>query len=412
MPFLIPVAQAIGSVIAAIAAAVTAAIVTIATTLSALLGPLLSSIVAGITWVGSTVMTVASTVAVEAWNAAVHLAGYIANIAEAWYNGAVYYWHELRDVLHAVIESVYFKVAIAVHSVALLVSSEYRAVWKKVMAELMQLSAALGFGAEFLMLAMRNSRNVVLGVSGILGRKYDLSEVTWLTSMTKFLERVNTKAQQYKKDPEELFNDLAEMIERPYVDVAGAYSSTILISVNKSVEFITTLSENFKKLGVDMDKLYDDLPKFIRDLIPDAFPKFMNEFNNFMSHNYWPAINMFNQKFQEFAGEINAAKSKAEEAFGKIKTTSQTIKEVKELPKAEQEALWGVMDQIQSEQRAVQGLALLSYFAPISDKFQQQLKTPVPTTPAPSFLNFEGAYKTPEQVPQVFGAGTPFVGDY
>jgi hypothetical protein len=254
-------AVAVASAVYAAAAAVYTAISgTIASAYSAIAG-----------WVGSAISAVSESLIV-AWE----------------YIG--YYVLTIQEGFAAFLEVIQFDLILTVHEIAYLVSEEYREMITAVWREISEVSKALGFAPEVLNLAFRNSRALVLSASALMGKSYDIAEITWLNSFNEYMEEFAALAHKYENDPAALYYDLDKWLIKPAVNVAADMSRTILQTMKDVIGTLDITLTKINEFRTDIDKLIAGMPSAIRvEMLPLIKP-LEKAFDEFILYNYEPTM--------------------------------------------------------------------------------------------------------------------------
>lgn len=412
MPFLIPLAQVVASAIMAAIAAIAAAIVPIITAVAAaiaavaiVLGSIVaatvSAIAAGLTWFGS--MMVVQIVSLVNWMTTQLTVVYF-YVAEK--IGATLY------VFQQILTSVQFKVILSIHNIVYIVSPQYRNMMKQVYSAIGNASQALGLGSQFLTLAIQNTRNLVLDVTSMFGQKYDLGQVSWLATLNNYLNHFNTHAEKYRLNPEAVFWDLAELIERPSQDAKGAFQQGMITSLETALKTVDTVVQGFWRIGVDVEKLYDDLPQFIKNQIPDPGTVFWDNLSGFLKDHYNPTIGALQASITEWQGRLDLAKAEVSQLVEDLRRPGTMMAKVDTLGTVERQAQEDLMAEITNRRLNRLLTDLQPTFSFAGDKMEANARIPIPPPSVLPILSYEMATAS---VPAP-GAMTPrsswFVGDF
>lgn len=310
------------------------------------------------------------------------------------------------------LEAIHFKTIMKVHQILMFVSSAYRNMMKKVYRAIFRISEAVGLGASFFSLALRNSRNLILDITTLMGGHYDVAQLTWLRSMNTVLNRIQAKANQYKNDPEEFFHDLEEIIDKPTMDAKGDFAGGFLTTLENASKTAATIADQFGKIGVDVANLVNDLPPFIKNQIPDVIPQIGVEINDFVQQQFNPAV----QRLNNLVDQLNADKEQTEAKLGtlvdRLKNPGDYLKEIEQLtPEDRYQARLYVSDVAFSP--AIDWNTMLNTIGYGTDQeYNTQIETPYPTAPPPQYLTFEIGSPTVIPPGALLPRDTWFVGDY
>jgi len=188
----------------------------------------------------------------------------------------------------AFLAAMHFSTLVGVHKLALLVSVDYRNAIRQVYSEITRVSSALGFGPYFLVLAMQNTRNLILDVSTSMGMRYDLAEVQWLGAFQGYLKDFAGASYRYKNNPEAVFFDLARWVEKDALDKKGAFIEGVVRGVERTVEAVEGIVEQTVVIRDDLDRLIKQLPDSIRVQIQPYIQPVIQKFDDFIADNYDP----------------------------------------------------------------------------------------------------------------------------
>lgn len=188
----------------------------------------------------------------------------------------------------AMLTAIHFDTILATHNIALLVSEDYRVMMNGVYSEMSEVSAALGFYPQFLALAIRNSRTLVLDVSSTLGMEYDMAQVQWLSTFQEYLHKFNEKAREYENNPAALFEDIDNWIDKPAMDTKGSFMARTIASLDRGLTIIDTAVKDTIRIREDLHRLADDLPDNIRKHVKPWIDDLTKDFDRFVTETYDP----------------------------------------------------------------------------------------------------------------------------
>jgi len=283
---------------------------------------------------------------------------------------------------------------------------------KKVYKAIGEASEALGLGPQFLTLAIQNTRNLVLDVTGMFGQKYDLSQVAWLGTLNKYLNHFNNYASKYINNPEAIFWDLAELIERPAQDAKGAFQQQLIGSVEKVLEFAAELGTNLHRIGVDVETLYNDLPAFIKDVIPDPNTVFWQNLSGFLTDHYNPTMAALNAEIDDWGDDLEDAQNRVSALAESLKKPGDLVKKVDELPVWQRKPQEDILASVSNRRMARLIDIMMPQIVWSENQLSANANIPIPPLTVSPPLSYE------PQSPVLIGPGSPaqagtwFVGDY
>ncbi|GAG91547.1 unnamed protein product [marine sediment metagenome] len=261
-------------------------------------------------------------------------------------------------------------------------------------------------------LAIQNTRNLVLDVSAMMGQKYDLSQVTWLGTLNNYLEHFNTYTERYKNNPEAVFWDLAELIERPAQDAKGALQQSVLSGLETALNFAKTVGEGFMTIGIDIEKLYDDLPQFIKDQVPDPGEVFWDNMEGFLNTWYTPTITALETSISDWQGRLTESQNTVSDLVKKLRKPGDLVAGMDALPaheRIEQENLLAVYSN-KVLNRLSEAMAPSFSFA--AQELAVAARIPVPPSVVAPALSYEPVTATVAAPGAVVPRSTWFVGNY
>lgn len=202
----------------------------------------------------------------------------------------------------AFLTAIHFDTLMGVHKVAMLVSEDYRGVIRAVYGEITKVSSALGFGPYFLVLALQNTRNLIMDVSTSLGMRYDLAEVQWLSTFQGYLKNFAGATYRYSNNPEALFFDLSRWVERDALDKKGMFIEGLVTTIEKTTEAVTGVIESVVVIRDDLSKLVMDLPEAIRSQVEPAIMPYIEKFDTFIIDTYDP----YKRELDRIIGQVKS----------------------------------------------------------------------------------------------------------
>ncbi len=311
-----------------------------------------------------------------------------------------------------VLEAIHFKIILQIHQIAYLVSDDYRGMLNRVFGQFQEVAVALGMGADFINLALRNTRNLVLDVSATMGKRYDLSEVVWMSSLSDFMKDFERRYERYSRNPNELLWDLDQAMSRPGIDVKAGVMQAIISGTQGALTLVKETAESLTIIKSDVMRLFTDLPDALkRDWMThvNAINKWIDDF---MRLTYDPLTKGLEKSFAVVGIELDKRKQEMSVVTQRLRRPGRYIKEVTTLPETEQ--IEDLRDMNEISTRAA--LADLEDINMGMEKEIAGLFQPLPEiTPIPApEMKIEPkitAISTPEK-PKLIPRKTWFVGEY
>lgn len=240
---------------------------------------------------------------------------------------AVVIWKTFKKLL----EAIHFKTIMKVHQILSLLWPAYRRMMKTVYNRIARISEAVGLGAHFINLALRNSRNLVLDASTLMGRTYDVAQVAWMTDLNAFLPVIQRNAHKYENDPEEFFNDLDNWIDKPTQDVKGEFAVSFLLTLQNASETAGQWADGFHKIGIDIETLVNDLPEYIQKHIPDVVLDITGPITKYIQDNVTPTIDLLDGAIELLQEEKEGIQLSMDGVIERLKKPGTLLKGVDDL---------------------------------------------------------------------------------
>lgn len=314
--------------------------------------------------------------------------------------------------LTAFTTAIHLKTVMEVHTVAMLVSSDYREMMTGVYREIAAVSSALGFYPQFLALAIRNSRQLVLSSSNLMGRKYDLAQVEWLTTFNSYLTEFNRHAKEYKKNPENLFYDLEQFVEKPALDAGGDTMQTAFVILSDLTKAVAADVKDMKKTRDDLDRLVHDLPENIRSQIEPYTKPIIKRFDDFRTKTYDPAAKKFNSMLDKFGERYAKTEDDLDSVVGRLAKPGDYLLEIDSMSPDEKVRQEAVLAEITSRRHREQTTAYIAHAKDILVVVEEKSRALYPSAPPSTLLRLEPTEPTKLPEERITRLKSWFVGDY
>lgn len=360
MAEVVAIAVAIGTAVASAATAVAAVVATVATAVASALAPIIAWVWSGITIVYTAVAEALTEFAagwaftVDAGFQGLSVAGESFFLQVGAYAGSLVYY------FGAFLEAIHFSTLLSIHEIAYIVSDDYRAMWTKVYKELGSVSYALGYSADFLNIIIRDSRNVVLDASAMMGQKYDLAEVTWIKSFQGYMKVFSDQASKYTKNPGAVFYDIDRMLTKPAVDNKAGIMQTVYQTIDSTIKFTKTTVDEVDKLRVDLGTLVSHLPQSARDAVKPMLDKITKGWDEWIRVDYRPSLKVIDGVIKSIGIEQSVVAARQKSLADRLKKPSTYLKEIYDRPSYE----WP------SEEKVVGDIAARSYSKESQENYQ------------------------------------------
>ncbi|NVM22320.1 MAG: hypothetical protein HWN68_11140 [Desulfobacterales bacterium] len=326
------IAAAIWSAIAAAAAAVAsviwAAVVFMAQAIAAIASAMASIVSTVIGAISSALSTAYS--AVVGWASGIvttiteSLSGIYATVAE---------WATmLYDGIAGFLEAIHFKTLLTIHEIAYIVSDEYRAMFHKVTERISAVSQKLGLGSQFLNLCFREARGLVLSASSLLGRPYDIGEITWLSTFDGFLQKFQDKIETYERNPAEVFYDVDRWIVRDATNVQTEAVRAVYVGLDEAVEGFKKSAAMVVDVRDRVNNLVTLMPEQIREEIAPRVAAVTKYVDSFIYDIYRPTMLKADRIVKSLKDSSERMQGDMKDVIDKLKRPGDLLGTIDDLP--------------------------------------------------------------------------------
>jgi len=233
------------------------------------------------------------------------------------------------------LEAIQFRLIMSMHQIAYLISGEYRQAVSKIFGQIAEVAAAIGIGATFFHLALRDSRNLILSTSAMMGMKYDMADIAYMQSLKTYLTDFATNIHRYENDPAQMLWDMDQMITRPAIDAHGSTMQVVYSSVERLFEGVRAFGEDLTKVRGDLVRLIYDLPGAMTTQIRPWFDKAIESFDKFIKLTYDPAMKVISAGFAAVGAQIGAHETELRSTAARLARPGKYLSEVNNLPEDE-----------------------------------------------------------------------------
>jgi hypothetical protein len=228
--------------------------------------------------------------------------------------------------------AIHFATMLKVHNIAFLVSDKYRAMMRNVWGELARFAEAVELPAGYLEAAINTARVVVLDVSGFMGRPYDLGEITWLNDFQILLKRIESKAQNYRRNPQIIWDDLNELIVKPAIDNKARAQQEVFTTIENIITYGEETIQNLENLRY---KLRDDLNKLPFQWAEDIVQKtdlVWSKFESWRNELYLPVIGRITEVIDALHVKQTENKNNLNQLFRDMSNPGDYLQTIDRLP--------------------------------------------------------------------------------
>lgn len=170
----------------------------------------------------------------------------------------------------------------------------------------------------------------------MLGRPYDLGEVTWIHEFENILTKVQQQAEVYKENPYELINDLNDVVMKPSYDLQGEVWSGIFETIDVTIKILDRNADNIARVTKDFQKLVADLPESLRNQVSASVMDAIHHVDQFMVQEYQPTITKIQGALNVVQRDKVHTDSNLKGLVDRLKNPADYLREIDNQGKSEQ----------------------------------------------------------------------------
>lgn len=229
--------------------------------------------------------------------------GYVATMSEA-----------VKTYVKAFLDYIHFDTLVKLHKIAQIVSWEYRGVVLKFYGQVRQFGKVLKINSDYAMNLLMNARNIVLDVSALAGKNYDIAELEWVYTAGEYFTNVAIYAEYMKNKPESLLLDLQDKIEKPYINTKSALMLGIFTFIDSTATVLDEITPKVIKLKDDLEKTVLQLPESISRPIYEQMESTFEGFDRYVKDEFVGVLD----KVKSIKDILDPKVLKDEQQFGNI----------------------------------------------------------------------------------------------
>lgn len=298
----------------------------------------------------------------------------------------------IAGILKSVLNAIHFHELLAIHKAAYSLAPAYRKLVNKVYSEISNVSERLGFTAEFMNLALRNARAVVLSSSSLIWRPYDMAELEWWSRFDTWSSKANERLTEYKGHPEAVFEDIDEWLIRDAESVGAEKQKGALGTIADTAKKLAETVEDVKSVRDNVGKMIAELPESVQKYVRPVTDQILEKFDNFYYDTYTPTIEALNIEVEASHQRENVLLERLENLDITVKTSTVRIKNWERLPPEERETEEMHQEEISTRpyrRDSVEFEAAVAEEEKRVAELREQRKAITPPTPAPTVLKYE-----------------------
>jgi len=305
----------------------------------------------------------------------------------------------LRNVLNAI----HFHELLQLHRIAYSLAPAYRNLVNQVYSKIADVSKSLGYDAEFLNLALRNARAVVLSSTSLFGKGYDIAELEWWTRFEGWTDQANRRLTKYKKRPDLVFEDIDEWLIRDAHKQGAEKQKSVLSDIAEAAGHIAGLIEDVKTVRGDLGQLIAELPADVQKYVRPVTDPILKTFDDFYFEKYTPTVEALGIQAEENRVNIEASRLKIEGLDLTISKNPVKIGDWEAFEPAERRRQEEIAEDTYTAPAQRNAEVFTSVSSEETEKIVQEQKArevPVKPPPAPEYLTYEVEEEMPP--PEVY----------
>ncbi|MBA7625291.1 hypothetical protein ES703_32718 [subsurface metagenome] len=332
MGFIAAAAVAVAGFIITCAAAIAVMVSTVVAAVVAAASAAVAAISAIVATVTASVASVIGAIYHAVTTALMPTFSYLKTCAQVLYIGISDFVTTIGAGFKAFAEAIHLKTLLTIHNVAYMVSEDYRAVMDKIWSKIAEVSYHLGVGADFMVHAFRNARAIVLTTSGLLGRKYDLAEVSWLNQWNTFLKRMSVDTSKYTANPNLIMADIDKWLIADNVDAEGGAMQTVYTTIEDVILSVESTVETTVEIRNDLERFVSELPSSIQDRVRPMLDPVIEKFDGFYADTYRPKMDIVDGVMKEVGLTIQIQKDEIGDLIDRLKRPGDILVGIEGLP--------------------------------------------------------------------------------
>lgn len=318
----------------------------------------------------------------------------------------------MEKVGEAILVTIHWRELMLISDIASFIWDDYKNLINKLYNAMGSLSEELGYETGFIILAIRNARNVIRQAGILVGVPKEYIELEGMDATAQALQEVNDHFHYYAAHPEHFLEHLDDNVIYPYEDTASGTQGEFLAEIGEALQTARDTVDNLNNLKEATDKLVEDLPDEINSRINEWYLPVAKQWDNFYVNEYTARINTVDNiinRIDEYNAELKANQDKLKVISTKPMSYLWNLRYVDEAVFNVQIRLmgclaWQGLQQVIDDNKKP-GYEIGSVVASIIDSIKS-------FKPTPFFLTFEPETAGLENVKKI-GAGKSWqVGDY
>lgn len=230
------------------------------------------------------------------------------------------------------LDAIHFQTMMKVHNIAYTLSADYRNFVNRIYKQISLYSEAIGLGPHTVTLLLRDARDIVLDTSNMLGRSYDLSEISWLGTFNDTMQKIADRTDVYRDNPERIFTDIDLWVTRPHADLRAGTMSNVLTFVGRSVEEIDKIVTGVDRVRDDIGSLIHHLPDDIRKYVEPMLEPIFEKYDEFIEVDYRPAMTKIDEIIEVLSEEKDQIRGDMGDLLDRLKKPGDYISEIDAFP--------------------------------------------------------------------------------
>jgi len=280
--------------------------------------------------------------------------------------------------------AIHFSAIMAVNNIALLVSPDWRNFMAGLYGRIAQVSASLGLDAQYMSLALRNVRALVLDASTTIGQSYDLAEVSWVNSLTTFFQTTSKTFSKYKNNAAAFFQDIDDYFVKPAMDVKSKSQQIIISTIDNTVKLVDSTVKNVVKVKDDLQRTINQAPPIIRKMIKEDLDEALKPLNAWVTDIYDPTVKALSGLIDNLKVKQDETKANMSDVVDQLTRPGDLLKGADKLTPERQQDQLNKISEVATRNWRLNASAMTGVITPVREHLQgiaDVLKLPVASNP-------------------------------
>lgn len=211
----------------------------------------------------------------------------------------------MKSKIGAFLGSIGVRLLLTTHNLLMSVWTDYREFFEEIYNAAGGISSSLGYGLEFLPLALNNAEAVILASGAIIGKDPDEMKVSFLSTAATWIDRLDSNFNRYARNPGAVISDLNEFIKRESEKNFSDNFDGIIGTIGGIVDIAADTTQDVLDLETAIDTLIADLPADAFQAVQDVWGPFHADFTDFRDDYIIPSIEAVQDVVEQLTSDLD-----------------------------------------------------------------------------------------------------------